>query len=312
MVVILLMKTIVNIMVICGSLIMIYNIYRYISFTKELKDVMTGEELKNNLLIKIAFYLLDFFLLGYIGTIIFDKLDILIAGILLGGSIFVSLVLTLMRQLVDTVKDRSMQISEVLIGVIEARDPNLNGHSEYVKNLTMLIYKYLPHNLKIKINPLSLQYAALLHDLGKLGVPEAILNKEGKLSSKEMEIMKRHPEIAVQILKPLNNFAQIKEWILFHHERVDGKGYYGVADKNIPLAAKIISVADTYSVITMRRSYKSPKSYEEAIEIMRISSNTQLDKEIVKIFMSIPKNEVVKCAPKSVDINATCYLSNIS
>lgn len=221
-------------------------------------------------------------------------------------SIFVAIALKLLFNLVVTVKERSLEISELLIGIIDTRDPNLNGHSRYVQNLTMLIYKYLPVQMKSKINEVSLEYAALMHDIGKLGIPESILNKSDKLNEDEWKIMKKHPQIAIQILKPLKNFSGISEWILYHHERIDGKGYYSIPGDKIPLAARIISVADTYSAITMRRSYKEPQSYERAIDIIKECAGTQLDTDIVKIFCTIPKEEVVSCAPKTVDIRVQC------
>ena len=220
--------------------------------------------------------------------------------ILFGGSIFVSIVLTLMFNLLDTVKTRSISIAEVLVGVIDARDPNLNGHSRHVQRVTMLFYKYLPVAIKRLINPISLEYASLMHDVGKLGVPESILNKPAKLEPEEWLVMKQHPRVGVKILQPLQTFAHITSWILYHHERIDGHGYYSLPGKEIPLAARIISIADTYSAITMRRSYKAPKTHEDAIQIIRDVAGTQLDEELVKIFLTIPKEELAKCIPEQI------------
>ncbi|MCR5775645.1 MAG: HD domain-containing protein [Lachnospiraceae bacterium] len=247
--------------------------------------------------------MLIFFLVGYLGVVIFGDPDYLIADILFFGAIFVSLALSLMYYLVDSLKDRSLELTETLIGVIEARDSNLNGHSRNVQKLCMCLYKYLPSNMKEGISPVSFEYAALLHDVGKLGVPEAILNKPGKLDPEEWEVMKQHPKIAMNLLKSLPSFDEVKDWILYHHERIDGKGYYGVPGEKIPMAAKIISVCDTYSAITMKRSYKGKRSHEEAIEIIKDVAGTQLDAELVKIFLSIPKEELEACTPESIDYN---------
>ena len=107
--------------------------------------------------------------------------------------------------------------------------------------------------------------------------------------------MRRHPEISVQILRPLKSFELIKEWIMYHHERIDGAGYYNIPGDKIPFAARIISVADTYSAITMARSYKPGKSHEEAIEILQRVEGKQLDTYIVSLFCTIPKEEVLAC-----------------
>jgi len=97
----------------------------------------------------------------------------------------------------------SMEILERLVGVIEAGDENLDGHSLHVQNLTMLIYDYLPLSARAKINPMNLQYASLFLDIGKLGIPRSIINKRGKLLPEEKELIQKHPEICVEIFKSL-------------------------------------------------------------------------------------------------------------
>ncbi|MBR1851906.1 MAG: HD domain-containing protein [Lachnospiraceae bacterium] len=244
--------------------------------------------------------MLIFFLIGYLFIAIFSEPDMMMAMILFGGSVFVAIVLTLMFNLLETAKERSIDIAEVLVGVIDARDPNLNGHSRHVQEITMLFYRYLPNIMKKDINAVSLEYAALMHDVGKLGVPEAILNKPAKLTDEEWEIMRSHPKVGVKILKPLHTFDDISDWILYHHERMDGKGYYKVKGEDIPMAARIIAIADTYSAITMRRSYKEPRTHEDAIRIIKEVAGTQLDAELVDVFLAIPKEELERCIPEKV------------
>ncbi|MBQ8923465.1 MAG: HD domain-containing protein [Lachnospiraceae bacterium] len=248
----------------------------------------------------MALVLLIFFLCGYIFIVVASKPDLMMAMILFGGSIFVSIVLTLMFNLLETAKERSIDIAEVLVGVIDARDPNLNGHSRHVQNVTMLFYRYLPNSIKNDINPISLEYAALMHDVGKLGVPESILNKPAKLDPDEWDIMRSHPKVGVEILKPLHTFDNISDWILYHHERIDGNGYYKLPGEEIPLAARIISIADTYSAITMRRSYKEPRTHEDAVKIMKEVAGTQLDENLLEYFFRIPKEELATCIPEEV------------
>lgn len=104
----------------------------------------------------------------------------------------------------------------------------------------------------------------------------------------------------MKILQPLHTFDEIADWIMYHHERMDGKGYYGVKGEDIPLAARIIAVADTYSAITMRRSYKEPRTHEDAVRIIREVAGTQLDAELVEIFLTIPREELERCIPEKV------------
>ena len=287
--------------IIIGSIIMVGNIIAYIRFIRTSTDVMLSGRHGEPIWEKIGLALLVFFLLGYIGVAFWGEPDILMAWILFFGAIFVSLALVLLYHLVDTLKDRSIEVTETLIGVIEARDSNLNGHSRNVQMLSMCLYKYLPASMKEGISPVSFEYAALLHDVGKLGVPESILNKPGKLDDDEWYVMKQHPKIAMDLLKTLPSFDEIKEWILYHHERMDGKGYYGIPGNDIPIAARIIAVCDTYSAITMRRSYKDKRTHEEAMEIIKDVSGTQLDPDIVAVFITIPKEELQACTPETVD-----------
>ena len=286
-------------MIIAGALLMQWNIIRYAFFLSGMSDVISAGDRKSTILRALGLVLLIFFLLGYLFTAIFGHPDFMMGGILFGGSVFVAIVLNIMFNLTDVVKNRTLEISEMLIGMIEARDPNLSGHSLYVRNLTMLLYKHLPFSLRAKINPVSIEYAALMHDLGKLAVPEAILNKPASLDEEEWKVMKNHPYAGVKMLMPIKTFEVIMPWIKYHHERIDGKGYYGLKAKEIPLEARIICVADSYSAITMRRAYKEAKTYDEAIAILKDCAGTQFDTQLVDIFVSIPRGEVEACVPKN-------------
>lgn len=281
---------------------MVTNIARYLRFIRGSKDVLSSGNIKDRFWEYISLLLLVFFLVGYILVAVFGKPDIIVGSILFGGSIFVSIVLTLIFRLISTVKDNSLNIAETLISVVDARDPNLRGHSRYVQNVTMAIYDQLPQAKKNGLNRVSLEFAALMHDVGKLGIPESILNKPGALNDDEWMIMRNHPKLSREILNPLKSLREILPWIEYHHERIDGRGYYSVKEADIPYPAKIIAVADTYSAITMRRSYKSPRSYEEAVRIMKDVAGTQLDKELVDVFLTIPKERLDACVPEGVEV----------
>lgn len=294
------MTAIIHLLIIVGAAIMVTNVYRLVAFIRSTHDVLSSGSERDKRWMHLALVLVVFFLLAYLYVGILSNTDLLLALVLFFGSVFVSIVLTLLNHLMDTARTRSIDIAEVLIGVIDARDSNLNGHSLSVQNLTMLLYRRLPQGLRSAINPVSLEYAALMHDVGKLGVPEAILNKPGKLDDDEWAIMKQHPRMGVKILKPLHTFDNISDWIEYHHERIDGKGYYGLKGDEIPLPARIIAVADTYSAITMRRSYKPPRTHEDAVEIIKSVAGTQLDRDLVDVFLTIPKAELEKCLPEEV------------
>ena len=190
---------------------------------------------------------------------------------------------------------RSMNVLETLVGVIEAGDENLDGHSLHVQNLTMLMYDHLPLSSRLKINPINLQYASLLLDIGKLGIPRSIIDKKGKLSPKERELVQRHPEICVDIFNKIPSFTSVTYWVKYHHERVDGNGYYKLKGEEIPLASRILAIADTYSAITMDRSYRPSLPHENAISELRLVAGSQLDSKLVELFCSIPKKKIADC-----------------
>ena len=296
------MSTLIDFMILAGAILMVANIFRYINFLKSTKDVLSSGVTLDRIWEYIALALLCFFLIGYLLVALLGSPDLMVAGILFGGSIFVAIVLTLIFRLMRTVKENSLNVAETLIGVIDARDPNLKGHSQYVRNVAMLLYEYLPADKRRSINRVSLEFAALMHDVGKLGIPEQILNKPAKLDDEEWTIMRNHPRLGAEILHPLKSFQDILPWIEYHHEQLDGLGYYHKRSAEIPYAAKVISVADTYSAITMRRSYKPPRSHEEAVEIMREVAGRQLDAELVDIFCKIPKERLLQCVPKNVEV----------
>ncbi|MBO6133219.1 MAG: HD domain-containing protein [Lachnospiraceae bacterium] len=186
----------------------------------------------------------------------------------------------------------SMELLRAVVGVIEAGDPNLDGHSLNVQNLSMLLYDYLPIRCKLKVNPKALAYASLLLDIGKLGIPRKVIDKPGKLDSDEWFMIKRHPEIGMRILEPIASMEEVREMIMYHHERVDGDGYLQLKGDEIPFGSRIIAVADAYSAITMDRSYKASLSFEDALLELKLSASSQLDPLLVDIFCSIPIRKI--------------------
>ena len=292
------METLILVLILVGAANMVSNIVFYIIFTFKMRDVISGGVKKDNVMIIIGLVLIVFFLFGYIYVSIFANPNLVTALILFFGSLFVSVVIVLMRHLIQTSKERSLEIAQILISVIDARGPSLQGHSMHVKNLMTVFYKHLPRYLKTDYNLVSLEYAALLHDIGKLGMPEEILNKEGQLNEEEEALMRTHPQVGVRILRPIKSFDYISDWILYHHERIDGQGYFFIKGDSIPFPSKLIAIIDSYSAITMGRVYSEPRTYEEAIEIIKSEAGSKFDEELVSIFVSIPKEEIIACTPK--------------
>jgi diguanylate cyclase (GGDEF)-like protein/PAS domain S-box-containing protein/putative nucleotidyltransferase with HDIG domain len=130
--------------------------------------------------------------------------------------------------------------------------------------------------------------AAMLHDVGKIGIPEKILLKRAKLTPKEFEIIKRHPQIGADILRPIQQLHNLIPLVYYHHERWDGRGYVtGLKGEEIPLGARIIAVADVYQALTSDRPYRKAYPMQRAIQIIESGAGTQFDPRIVYVFMNI-------------------------
>lgn len=287
-----------------GAAIMVYNIRKYFTLVSQLSSLHTSKKRFTRRILFVYIVLLVFFLIGYV-VIGFSMLfpsntfsHSLIGLIFFFGSVFVLIGLLLQLSMSYTIQKSSLEITQTLVASVEARDTNLNGHSIHVSRLIMLLYHYLPKERRRSMNPDDLEYAALLHDIGKLGVSEQVLNKEGALEPHEWAEIHKHPQIGKNILGSLTCFGEISEWVLYHHERCDGKGYLSLPKEQIPYQSLMIAVVDTYSAITMKRSYRGAKGYEEAAMILSECRGTQLDKELVDIFLTIPKTEIDNCMPK--------------
>ncbi|MFA5335618.1 MAG: diguanylate cyclase [Candidatus Omnitrophota bacterium] len=138
----------------------------------------------------------------------------------------------------------------------------------------------------------KISQASILHDLGKIGVSEKILLKKGKLTKKEYDEIKRHPQIAVDILRPIQSLQGVVPMIYYHHERWDGKGYSsGLKGDQIPMGARIIAVSDVYEALTSDRPYRKAYPKEEAIKIVKNSSGSQFDPKVVDAFLEVLQQE---------------------
>ena len=138
----------------------------------------------------------------------------------------------------------------------------------------------------------ELRIAGLLHDIGKITIPSELLNKPARLSDEEFEIIKRHPETGYQILKSVDEYVPIAKYVLHHHERWDGAGYpAGLKGEEIPLQARIISVADSYEAMTSNRVYQKTKTAEEAVAELKRCAGSQFDPAVVDAFLESIKND---------------------
>jgi HD-GYP domain-containing protein (c-di-GMP phosphodiesterase class II) len=181
---------------------------------------------------------------------------------------------------------------ELTVGVIrsmssaiDARDPYTRGHSERVGRYARKIAGAMGIEAKEQ-NRIYL--SGLLHDVGKIGIPDHVLLKAGKLTDEEFQIIKQHPEIGARIVESLPQLRDLLPGILHHHESIDGSGYpHGLVGAEIPLQARIMAVADTYDAMTSHRPYRPGMPREKAIEIIQARAGIQWDVDAVKAFLSL-------------------------
>lgn len=176
------------------------------------------------------------------------------------------------------------KVTQSLVRALEAKDPYTRGHSERVANLARKVA------LEIGVSPEKAELiwcVAELHDIGKLVIHEAILNKKEKLTPEEWEILKEHPVTGEKILEPVLD-EELLRVIRSHHERVDGTGYPdGLKGEEINLSSQIVSVADAYDAMTSIRSYREPLTPEDAIREIKRSSGTQFSPKVVEAFLKV-------------------------
>lgn len=179
-----------------------------------------------------------------------------------------------------------MELANSLAGAIDAKDPYTKGHSTSVSRYSEALARAinLPEDEVQKI-----KLGALLHDVGKIGIPENVLKKPDKLSDEEWQIMKQHPVIgAEKVLAPNEALRELIPMVKYHHEHIDGTGYpEQLKGDEIPLAAKIIAVADTYHALISDRPYRKGMSVERACEILKDGAGKQWDSDLIRHFITI-------------------------
>ncbi len=184
-----------------------------------------------------------------------------------------------------------LQTIIVLGSTIEAKDVYTHGHTERVTKYSLAIARQMQYNGSAMFDEKffeNLYIAGMLHDIGKIAVPEAILNKTNKLTDEEYEIMKQHTVRGVEMVRPLSLATETTDGIKSHHECFDGRGYpEGLKGADVPMSAAIIAVADTYDAMTTDRPYRKGLSKETALKEIQQKSGTQFNPIPVKAFLEV-------------------------
>lgn len=180
-----------------------------------------------------------------------------------------------------------------LLQNLQSHDPGTQSHCVRVSEMALSVAQNMELNI---LEQAVCMYSGLLHDVGKMKIPTEIINKPGKLTDEEYNLVKRHTEFGVELIGALTVlpfFKKVSEAILYHHERIDGKGYFGLQEKDIPLASKIILVVDTVDAMTEDRAYRKGLSLEVACQELIRCSGTQFDPSIVQCFLDALKTKKI-------------------
>jgi len=197
-----------------------------------------------------------------------------------------------LQEMNQTLIDAQRKLEEAEIDTItslilmeEAKDPYVHGHSGRVSKFSVAMAEALNYSQDTKE---TIRRAALLHDMGKLIISDDVLLKPVKLNDEEWDVIKQHPQKAVDILEPLRFLHLEKKIILHHHERVDGQGYpKGLKEQEIPLESRIIAIADTFDAMNSTRIYREPCSKEYILTELRKVAGTQLDADLITVFLRL-------------------------
>ncbi|MBC7361666.1 MAG: HD-GYP domain-containing protein [Candidatus Aminicenantes bacterium] len=187
---------------------------------------------------------------------------------------------------------------KLLTTLIELRDPYTKGHSVRVMEISLLLARHPNLESHLRENLVVFGYACLLHDIGKIVIPDYILNKPVLLTEAERLMIQQHTELGFKLVEPLDLNPIIGEVILNHHENFDGTGYPArLKGKEIPLTARIVRIADVFDALTSDRPYRKAYSLEQALSIME-KQKSQFDPELYKIFLSLVReNKILPPAP---------------
>jgi HD-GYP domain-containing protein (c-di-GMP phosphodiesterase class II) len=185
-------------------------------------------------------------------------------------------------ELHERLRRMSMEVTRALVAAIDKKDHYTSGHSERGGFLARLTAQ----EMGLPVSELqNIEWAGLLHDVGKIGIPEDILCKPGKLTNEEFDVIKQHPRMGYEILQPIGSFQMVLDGVLYHHEYPDGSGYpEGLVGDEIPVVARIIHVVDTFDALTSTRSYRKAFSIEKACDIIREDKGTRIDAEAAEAF----------------------------
>jgi len=219
-----------------------------------------------------------------IGKQDFDSTDVkLFNSVASGCAVFIE-----NGRLFKDLKELFIGSLKALTSSIDAKDKYTRGHSERVAFISRWIAERLSEQERLDEEQMHKIYlAGLLHDIGKIGIEEGVLRKQGRLTEQELDLIRKHPSIGAGILREIKQMRDIVPGVLCHHERIDGKGYpNGLAGEQIPLTGKIVGLADSFDAMTSKRTYRDARTVEQARAEIEQGLGTQFDEKVGRVFLN--------------------------
>ncbi|MDR1948390.1 MAG: HD domain-containing protein [Spirochaetaceae bacterium] len=242
-------------------------------------------------IIRILLYLFIFgFAAGAVNCILrkVDLFFVFAALVYFLGAGFIFFTLRIQAGAAVMLREKTLEAIRAFVKTIDLKEFYTKNHSREVYDIVCLFFDQLVDYRHV-LNRAKLLDAAILHDIGKINISAELLSKRDELSPEEWEIIKSHPRRGKEMLEE-TWFREIGDWVKYHHERVDGNGYYGLVSEMIPLESKIIAIADTYAALCSDRAYRSRVSHEEAIEVITREAGKHFDRKLVECFRRIDRN----------------------
>ncbi|MFA4992134.1 MAG: HD domain-containing phosphohydrolase [Candidatus Omnitrophota bacterium] len=200
-----------------------------------------------------------------------------------------------LQKLKEREKENYFQTVIALARTVDEKDAYTRGHLDHVTKYGMVVAEELVAMTSVNLDAEELKTALLLHDIGKIGVPDALLHKNGNLTPEEFEVMKQHPEIGERIVQPIEKLKKVGKIIRHHQERYDGRGYPdGLKGEDIPLEARIVAVVDAYHAMVSDRPYRKALSENTALKELKDNAGTQFDPRIVEAFFRAHEKGKIK------------------